>query len=197
VRVFGSRARESNVSIGSGSETTIVIGKMSVDEIEVVNGRRVHRWLQSRPDQTLIETGTIETGEIGNAPIVRGRVVIDPSASGNPALRGRRYHATETATIETGQIGSVLIAGARTASAQSGSSSPARQARKCRAIETVTLGIEKIGSVLIVALQIVSGQIQSAGPAPQGQKDGRMIKVSSGPNGERVGGIAMRGKELP
>jgi hypothetical protein len=191
VRVFGSRARESNV-IGNGSETTTVIGKMSVDEIEVVNGRRVLRWLQSRPDQTLIETG-----EIGNAPIVRGRVVIDPSASGNPALRGRRYHATETATIETGQIGSVLIAGARTASAQSGSSSPARQARKYRAIETVTLGIEKIGSVLIVALQIVSGQIQSAGPAPQGQKHGRMIKVSSGPNGERVGGIAMKGKEFP
>jgi hypothetical protein len=154
--VFGRRARESNVSIGNGSETTIAIGKMSVDEIEVLKGRRVLRWLQSRPDQTLIETGTIETGEIGNAPIVRGRVVIDPSASGNPALRGRRYHATETATIETGQIGSVLIAGART----------------------------------------VSGQIQSAGPA-QGQKHGRMIKMNSGPNGERVGGIAMKGKELP
>jgi hypothetical protein len=189
--VFGRRARESNVSIGNGSETTIAIGKMSVDEIEVLNGRRVLRWLQSRPDQTLIETG-----EIGNAPIVRGRVVIDPSASGNPALRGRRYHATETATIETGQIGSVLIAGARTASAQSGSSSPARQARKYRGIETETLGIGKIGSVLIVALQIVSGQIQSAGPA-QGQKHGRMIKMNSGPNGERVGGIAMKGKELP
>ena len=193
----GSRARESNVSNGSDSETMIVIGKMSADEIEVVKRRDVLRWLQSRHDRTLIETGTIETGEIGNAPIVGGHVVIDPIASGNPALRGLQYHVIETATIETGEIGSVPIAGARTASAQSVSSSPARQARKCRAIETVTLGIEKIGSVLIVALQIVSGQIQFAGPAPQGQQHGRMIKVSSGPNGERGGEIAMKAKELP
>ena len=93
-------------------------------------------------------------------------------------------------------MGSVLIAEARTASAQSGSGSPALQGRKCRAIETVTLGIERIGSVLIVALQIVSGQIQFADPAPQGQQHGRTIEVSSGPNGERGGEIAMKANEL-
>ena len=81
------------------------------EEIEVVNGRGVPRWLQSRPDQTLIETETIETGEIGNAPIGRGRVVIDPIASGNPALLGQKCRAIATATIETGEIGNARIGG--------------------------------------------------------------------------------------
>ena len=61
----------------------------------------------------------------------------------------------------------------------------------------MTSGGEKIGSVPIVALQIVSAQIESVGPPPQRQKNGGTIKVSSGPNGERVGKIAMKAKEVP
>ena len=41
----------------------------------------------------------------------RGRVVIDPIASGNPALQGQKYRAIETATIETGEIGNARIGG--------------------------------------------------------------------------------------
>lgn len=109
--MFGSRARELSVSTGNGSETTSVIGKMFANESEVVNGRGVPGWLQSRPDQTLIETEIIETGETGNVPIGGGRVVIDPIASGNPALQGQKYRAIETATIETGEIGNARIGG--------------------------------------------------------------------------------------
>ena len=87
----GSRVRKSNVNIGSASETMIVIEKMSAGEIEVANGTDVLRSSPGHHDQTLIETGTIEIGEIGNAPIVRDRFVIDPIASGSPAHLDRQH----------------------------------------------------------------------------------------------------------
>lgn len=61
----------------------------------------------------------------------------------------------------------------------------------------MTRAVEKTGSVLLGAIQIVTDQIESDGPPPHGQKDGRIIKVSSAPNEERAGGIAMKVKELP
>ncbi len=111
--MFGSRARESNVNTGSDSETTIVIGKMFAGEIEVANGTGVLRWSLGRHDQTLIEIGTIEIGEIGNAPIAKDRIVIDPIAFGSPALLVRPYHATAIGTIGTGEMDNVPIAGIR------------------------------------------------------------------------------------
>ena len=196
-RVFGSRARESNASTGSDSETMIVIGKMFAGEIEVANGTGVLRSSPGRHDQTLVETGTIATGEIGNAPIAGDRIVIDPIASGSLALLARRYRATAIATIGTDEIGDAPTAGIRIVVDQIVRGDPTPPARKCRAIETVTSAVEKTGSVLIGAIQIVTVQIESDGPAPHGQKDGRIIKVSSAPNEERAGGIAMKAKELP
>ena len=69
--------------------------------------------------------------------------------------------------------------------------------RKYRVTETVTNAVEKTCSVLIGAMQIVTGRIESDGPEPYAQKDGRIINVSSAPNAERAGGIAMKAKELP
>ena len=71
----------------------IVIEKMSAGEIEAANGTDVLRSSPGHHDQTLIETGTIEIGEIGNAPIVRDRFVIDPIASGSPAHLDRQHRA--------------------------------------------------------------------------------------------------------
>ncbi|HVJ57889.1 MAG TPA: hypothetical protein VM574_08630 [Terrimicrobiaceae bacterium] len=106
----GSRVRKSNVNIGSASETMIVIEKMSAGEIEAANGTGVLRSSPGHHDQTLIETGTIEIGEIGNAPIVRDRIVSDPIASGRPAHLDRQHRAIALATVGTGKIGRALIA---------------------------------------------------------------------------------------
>ena len=109
--MFGSRARESNVNTGSDSETMIVIGKMFAGEIEVANGTGVLRWSLGLHDQTLIEIGTIEIGEIGNAPIAGDRIVIDPIAFGSPALLARRYRATAIATIGTAEMATLRSQG--------------------------------------------------------------------------------------
>jgi hypothetical protein len=196
-RVFGNRARESNVNTGSDNETTIAIGKMSAGEIEVANRTGVLRSPPGRHDQILIETGTIESGEIGNAPIAGDRIVIDPIASGSPAHLARQYRATAIAIIGTGEIGNAPIAGSRIVVDQIVRGDPTPPDRKYRPIETVTSAVEKTGSVLTGALQIVTGQIGSDGPMPRGQKDGRMIEVNSAPNEEKAGGIAMKAKELP
>lgn len=88
----------------------IVIEKMSAGEIEAANGTGVLRSSPGHHDQTLIETVTIEIGEIGNAPIVRDRIVIDPIASGSPAHLDRQHRAIALATVGTGKIGRALIA---------------------------------------------------------------------------------------
>jgi hypothetical protein len=160
--VSGSRARESNGSIGNGSETTIVIGKMFAEEIEVMNGKGV-LGLQNLHNQTSTETATIETGEIGNGPIVGGRTVIDPIASGNQALRGRRYHAIETATVETVKIGNARIVGIPIVTDRTALGSPTPQDRRYPVTETVTVGTEKTGSALIEG-RIVKAQIGSGSP---------------------------------
>ena len=173
----------------------IVIGKMFAGEIEVANGTGVLRSSPGRHDQTMVETGTIATGEIGNAPIAGDRIVIDPIASGSLALLARRYRAT--AIIGTDEIGNAPSAGIRIVVDQIVRGDPTPPDRKYRAIETVTNAVEKTGSVLIGAIQIVTGRIESDGLATYGQKDGRIIKVRSAPNEERAGGIAMKAKELP
>ena len=117
-RGFGSRARESSVNTGSDSETMIVIETMSAGEIEAANGTDVLRSSPGHHDQTLIETGTIEIGEIGNAPIAGDRIEIDPIASGSPAPLARRCRATAIATIGTGEIGNAPTAGIRIEIAQ-------------------------------------------------------------------------------
>jgi hypothetical protein len=193
--VFGSRALELNVSIGKGSETTIVSGKMSAGEIEMVNGRGVLRWLQVLHDRISIETGTIETGEIGRPPIAGGHIVIDPTVSGNRALPDRRYHAIETVKIATGQIDNARIVKIPIVTAQIALGSRTPPDQQYRAIEKARMEGEKIGSVLIATPQIVSGQIESEGPIRQGRKHGRTIKESSGSNGARDG--ATKANELP
>ena len=95
--MVGRRTRESNVS--TGSDSTLVIGKMFAGEIEVAKATAVLRSSPGRHDQTLIESGTRESGEIGNAPIGGDRIVIDPIASGSPAPLARRYRATATGEI--------------------------------------------------------------------------------------------------
>jgi hypothetical protein len=174
----------------------IVIGKMFAGEIEGTSGTGVLRSSPSRHDQTLIETGTIESGEMGNAPIAGDRIVIDQIASGSPALLDRRYRATAIATIGTGEMGNAPTAGIRIVIVQIVRGDPTPPDRKYRAIETVMSAVEKTGSVLTGALQIVIGQIESDGPAPHSRKDGRMIEVSSASSEERAGGIA-KAKELP
>jgi hypothetical protein len=191
-RVFGSRARESNGNTGSVSETTIVIVKMFAGKIALANGTGVLRSWPGPHDQILIETATIESGEIGNAPIGGDRIVIDPIASGSPALLARRQRAAATATIRTGEIGSAPLAGIPIGTDPMVPSDPTPPGRKYRAIETVTSAVEKTGSVPTRELQIGSD-----GPAAHGQKDGRMIKVSSAPNKEKAGGIVTTAKELP
>ena len=163
-----------------------MIGKMSAEEVEMVNGTAVLRSLPGRRDQTSIETATIETSGIGKGTIDSGRIVTDPIASGNPALPGRRYRAIETATIERGEIGNAPTAGIPIVLART------PRDRQSRAIETATSGIEKTGSA-----QIVARQIEPDAPAPHGQKHGRMIEVSSALNEERAAKIAMKAKELP
>jgi hypothetical protein len=194
-RVFGSRVRELNVSIGSGSETTTTIGKMSAEEIAVVNGTGVLGWWQDLHDQTSIATGTIETEEIGRTPIGDGRTAIGLIASGSPALLGRRYHAIESATIATAPIGNAQTVGMSIGTARTALRSPIPPDRQYRATETVTVATEKIGGVLIVTAQTVSAQIESDDPTRQGRKHGRIIKVGSGQSAEN--GRVRKVKELP
>jgi hypothetical protein len=196
-RVYGSRAQELNVNTGSDSATTIVIGKMFGEEIEVTNGTVVLRSSPGRRDRTSVEIETIETAEMGNAPTAGDRIVIDPIASGSPALLVRPYRAIAIGTIGTGEIGKGPIAGIRIGAGQIVRGDPTHPVRKYRATEPATSAVEKTGSVIIGTLRIGTGQIVSDGPEPHGRKDGRMIKVSSAPNAERAGAIAMKANELP
>jgi hypothetical protein len=168
--VFGSRARELSVSTGSENETTTVIGKMSAEEIAGMNRIGVLRSLQRHHDQTLIETGTIEA-EIGNAPIARGHIVIDPTiVSGNPALLGRQSPATETGTLKIEQIGNARTTEIPTVIDRTRPGSATHPNRQSRVIETARTGIEKIGSGLIAGAPNPSVQIALRSPARRHRK---------------------------
>jgi hypothetical protein len=178
--VFGSRARELNVSTGSGSATTTVIGKMSAEEIVGRNGIGVLRLWQGRHGQTLIENATIETAEIGNAPIAGGRIVIDPTASGSLALLHRQSLGVETATIEIGEIGNAPTAEIPIVPDRIRLGSPTHPDRQSRVIETATSEIAKMGSVLVGGAPIASPQIASGNPIPLGRGPRVIETVTTG-----------------
>jgi hypothetical protein len=74
------------------------------------------QWWRRLPGQTLLATGKIGLGEIGNAPIAAGRIVIEPIGFGSRALPGQRYPRTRSEAIELEKSGSVLVGQIRTAS---------------------------------------------------------------------------------
>ena len=187
-RGFGSRAEKSNASTRIGSETTIAIGKMSAEKIEIMNGAGVLRSWQGPPDQTFTETETTATGKIGNAPIDGVPTVIDPIGSGNPALLGRRHHAIETATIERGEIGNAPTARIPIVTA---GTPPGRQSH---AIEIATIGIEKTGSVLTTGTPIAGVQIASGSPARRHRKYRAVGTVTIGI--EKTGSVLMAGLQI-